>query len=74
MKTILVILVLRKKINENGYHAKDAIVIDNNVITSQGPATAMIFALEIVNMLCDKETYDSVKKWIISKRLLIFCR
>jgi 4-methyl-5(b-hydroxyethyl)-thiazole monophosphate biosynthesis len=56
-----------KKINENGYHAKDAIVIDNNVITSQGPATAMIFALEIVNMLCDKETYDSVKNGLLAK-------
>ena len=56
-----------KKIKENGYHAKDAIVIDNNVITSQGPATAMIFALEIVNILCDKETYDSVKSGLLAK-------
>lgn len=56
-----------KKIKENGYHAKDAIVIDNNVITSQGPATAMIFALEIVNLLCDKETYNSVKDGLLAK-------
>ena len=41
--------------------------MDNDVITSQGPATAMIFALEIVNMLCDKETYDSVKNGLLAK-------
>lgn len=30
----------------NGYHEDDAVVIDNKVITSRGPATAMIFALK----------------------------
>ena len=56
-----------KKIKENGYHADDNVVIDNNVITSRGPATAMIFALEIVNLLCDKEIYDSVKDGLLAK-------
>jgi hypothetical protein len=27
----------------------------------------MIFALEIVNILCDKETYDSVKSGLLAK-------
>ena len=56
-----------KKIKDNGYHAKDAIVIDNNVITSQGPATAMIFALEIVNMFCSEEIYTDVKNGLLVK-------
>lgn len=56
-----------KKIKEDGYHANDAIVIDTNVITSQGPATAMIFALEIVNMFCSEEIYTDVKKGLLVK-------
>ena len=54
-----------EKIRLNGYHNKDAIVIDNNVITSRGPATAMVFALEIVNILCGEEVYDSVKNGLL---------
>lgn len=56
-----------KKIKEDGYHANDAIVIDTNVITSQGPATAMIFALEIVNMFCSEEIYTDVKNGLLVK-------
>ena len=55
-----------KKIKENGYHKKDAIVIDNDVITSQGPATAMAFALEIINILCEKEIYTNVKSGLLA--------
>ena len=58
---------IEKKIKENGYHKKDAIVIDNDVITSQGPATAMAFALEIVNLLCEKEIYNRVKDGLLAK-------
>ena len=56
-----------EKIRLSGYHANDSVVIDSNVITSRGPATAMIFALEIVNLLCDKEIYDSVKDGLLAK-------
>ena len=56
-----------KKIKEDGYHANDAIVIDTNVITSQGPATAMIFALEIVNMFCSEEIYTDDKNGLLVK-------
>lgn len=50
-----------QKIKLDGYNENDLVVIDKDVITSKGPATAMNFALEIVNLLCDKETYTSVK-------------
>ena len=53
------------KIKIDGYHKNDAIVIDNNVITSQGPATAMIFALEIINILCSEEIYTEVKNGLL---------
>ena len=54
-----------EKIRLNGYHNNDSIVIDNDVITSRGPATAMIFALEIVNILCGEETYNQVKNGLL---------
>lgn len=54
-----------EKIRLNGYHNDDAIVVDNNVITSRGPATAMAFALEIVNTLCGEEIYTSVKNGLL---------
>ena len=54
-----------KKIKLDGYHENDAVVIDSDVITSRGPGTAMAFALEIVNILCDEETYISVKDGLL---------
>jgi protein deglycase len=36
------------------------VVIDGNLITSQGPGTAMAFALQLVETLTDKETRDAV--------------
>jgi 4-methyl-5(b-hydroxyethyl)-thiazole monophosphate biosynthesis len=53
-----------KKIRLDGYH-EDAVVIDSNVITSKGPATAMSFALEIVNILCDEDIYTNVKNGLL---------
>jgi 4-methyl-5(b-hydroxyethyl)-thiazole monophosphate biosynthesis len=47
-------------IKQDGYHPDDAIVIDDKVITSRGPATAIKFALEIVRVLVDDETADSL--------------
>lgn len=55
-----------KKIRENGYHQEDAIVIDSNIITSKGPATAMCFALEIVKILCTEEVYVNTKSALLA--------
>ena len=54
-----------QKIKLDGYNENDLVVIDKDVITSKGPATSMNFALEIVNLLCDKETYTSVKDGLL---------
>lgn len=56
-----------KKIKEEGYLANEDIVIDNNLITSRGPSTAMVFALEIVKILCDEEIYTEVKDSLLVK-------
>jgi protein deglycase len=54
-----------QKIKLNSYHKDDAVVIDDKVITSRGPATAMIFALEIVTILCGEETSTNVKNGLL---------
>ncbi len=53
-----------KKIRLDGYK-QDNIVIDNKVLTSKGPATAMEFALEIVKILCGDEKYIQVKNGLL---------
>ena len=40
-----------KSISMGEYIEKDLVVVDENVITSKGPATSMLFALEIVKYL-----------------------
>ena len=54
-----------QKIRLNGYQENNDVVIDENIITSRGPATAMNFALEIVNILCGKDIYTSVKNSLL---------
>ncbi|MEK7868292.1 MAG: DJ-1/PfpI family protein, partial [Candidatus Omnitrophota bacterium] len=39
-----------------------AVVVDGNIITSQGPATAMEFAFAIVEKLIGKDTVKKLKK------------
>ncbi|HHH20347.1 MAG TPA: DJ-1 family protein, partial [Nitratifractor sp.] len=39
----------------------ERVVIDERVITSQGPATAICFALEIARVLAGEENFKSVK-------------
>lgn len=40
----------------------DAIVIDDKVITSRGPGTAMDFALQLIEIIMGKEVRDSVEQ------------
>jgi len=55
----------------NGSFGKDtvykpaSVVIDNNIITASGPATAMVFALAIVEKLCGKSVVDKLKKALL---------
>ncbi|MFY4744045.1 DJ-1/PfpI family protein, partial [Aliarcobacter butzleri] len=54
-----------EKIRLDGY-SKEDVVVDENVKTSRGPATAMKFALEIVKTLTSKETYQNVKNGLLA--------
>jgi 4-methyl-5(b-hydroxyethyl)-thiazole monophosphate biosynthesis len=42
-----------------------AVVVDGNIITSQGPATAMEFAFAIVEKLIGKDTVKKLKKHML---------
>lgn len=41
-------------ITHEGYDASEKVVVDENITTSQGPSTAMLFALSLVEQLCGK--------------------
>lgn len=56
-----------KKIHETGYHSNEDVVIDQNVITSKGPATAMSFALKLVEILNGKPNAEQLKQDMLVK-------
>ena len=45
----------------------EIVVVDDKVITSQGPATAICFALEIVRQLVGEESFKAVKEGTLAK-------
>jgi len=53
---------LREKIKN---YVDEKVVVDKNVITSQGPATALDFALEILRFL-NPNAYEQVKKDLLA--------
>ncbi|MCP4971802.1 MAG: DJ-1/PfpI family protein [Arcobacter sp.] len=56
-----------KKIISSKYTNDQKVVIDEKVITSQGPATAMQFSLELVKILTNEETYLAIKNALLVK-------
>ncbi len=42
------------------------VVVDKNIVTSRGPATAICFALEIVRELVGVETYNQLKSGLLA--------
>lgn len=50
-----------KTINHKGYTNSQNVVLDENIITSQGPATAMEFALILVKELLGEDKFKKLK-------------
>ena len=49
---------------------EDFVVVDGNVITSRGPATALLFALKVAERLVGKEIAKGVRKNTLTDRVL----
>ena len=56
-----------EKIDPSSYISDKKVVKDEKVLTSQGPATAMEFSLEIVKILKGEEVYNQVKNALLFK-------
>ena len=56
-----------EKIRQEGYCDTSEYIIDDDVITSRGPATAMEFALQIVKLLCNEDRYLQIKSALLAK-------
>ena len=54
----------------SGEFLEDSVVVDGNVITSRGPATALHFALRIAEKLVGKEIAKGVRKKILADIVL----
>lgn len=53
---------MEKDLSENVQFKKDSVVVDDNVITSRGPGTALAFSFAIVENLIGKEAADKIRK------------
>ncbi|XP_076759868.1 protein dj-1beta [Xylocopa sonorina] len=56
---------MKDELKDDYNYLEDKVVIDGNLITSRGPATAFAFGLAIVEKLVDKETADKVAKGML---------
>lgn len=55
----------KDEIDHPGYRDDSKVVTDGNVITSQGPGTAVCFGLAIVERLVDAQTKQAVKEGML---------
>lgn len=53
---------MTKNFGNDAVYKEESVVVDGNLITSRGPATALIFALAIAEKLVGKEIADKVRK------------
>jgi len=58
---------MRGNFSSSTTYKEDNVVIDGNIITSKGPATAMEFSLSIVEVLCDKDIACKVRKALLTE-------
>lgn len=50
-----------------GLYKDIPVVVDGNIITSQGPATAMAFALELINIIKGHDAQEEIRKQLLFK-------
>ncbi len=57
-----------KIIKHKGYDKQKKVVVDGNIITAKGPATALEFALEIVKVLCGDLKFKKIEGELLMER------
>ena len=57
---------VEEQIKKEGYTDKQKVVVDQNVMTSRGPATAICFGIEIVARLVGKDVALSLKEGLLA--------
>ena len=57
---------VEEEIKNSGYDATKKVINDKNILTSRGPATAICFGLEIVEILVGEEMKQSVKEGLLA--------
>lgn len=55
-----------KTIREEGYISSENVIINHNIITSRGPATAMEFALALVKELKGEDKFKEIKSALLA--------
>lgn len=58
-----------EKIESIGKFSEELVIIDQNVITSRGPATSVLLALELIELLKGKNTGEKISKEILFDKL-----
>jgi len=57
---------LQNQIRSPHYQESPNVIIDENIMTSKGPATAMEFALEIVRFFMGEQVYNDLKEDLLA--------
>ena len=57
---------VEEDINNMGYDATQKVVSDKNILTSQGPATAICFGLEIIKILLGNDAKEKAKSGLLA--------
>ena len=56
-----------KNFSDKVSHLKDRVVVDGNIITSQGPGSALEFAVAIVNALAGSDMAETIRSKMLVK-------
>ena len=57
-----------EKLGKKVIYVDQSVVVDGNTITSKGPATAMAFALRIIDLLCGKKVTDTIREKLLYEK------
>ena len=54
-------------------YSDDKVVVDGNIVTSQGPGTCFLFALKLVELLVDETTAKNIQDGLLLIKWKVHC-